>query len=183
MLSNKTFKIIHQIGNALFLRGLNHSQSGNISMRIGNKIYITRRGSMKGFLEKSDIVTVGMKESANDKIASTEMIVHRSIYNQTDAKAIIHCHAPITTALAFSRDEIIPMDLEGSIALPKIPVLNATHATASKELAEKLPPLLIKYHSVVVKGHGIFTMGEKLEDAFHYATLTEYISTILYYAR
>ena len=181
MLSNKIAELFRQIGSALFIRGLNHSHSGNLSIRIGNKIYITRRGSMKGFLKRNDIICTGIKPSPKDKLASTEINVHRAIYNTITAGAIVHCHPPITTALAFSRNEIIPIDVEGLISLPKIPVLECIKATASKELEEKLPPLLHKYKSVVVKGHGIFTVGQTLEDAFHYATLTEHISAILYY--
>ncbi|MEW6027626.1 MAG: class II aldolase/adducin family protein [Planctomycetota bacterium] len=175
-------KIFRQIGNALFISGLNHSHSGNISLRTGNKIYITRRGVNKGFLTKKDIVRTGMNKSRNDYLDSTEVNVHRAIYRATPAKAIIHCHPPIATALSLSRKEIIPADVEGRIALPKIPVLKCQKATASKELENNLPPLLKKYHSAIVRGHGVFCIGQSLEEAFHYATLTEHIAKILYYA-
>jgi len=176
-------KIFKQIGNALFISGLNHSHSGNISLRIGNKIYITRRGVMKGFLTKRDIICTGINNTWNDYLDSTEINVHRAIYRTTSSKAIVHCHPPIAIALSLIRNEIIPIDVEGLIALPKIPVLKCLKATASKELEENLPPLLKKYRSVIIKGHGLFSAGQSLEEAFHYATLTEHIAKIMYYTK
>jgi len=180
-MSNKILEKFQLVGNALFIMGLNHSHSGNISFRNGNKIYITRRGSMKGFLKSSDIIRIGWEKSATDNLSSTEVNVHKAIFRNTSALAIVHCHPPIATALSLLRNEIIPIDVEGRLALPKIPVLKCRKATASKELEENLPPLLGKYHSAIIKGHGLFSVGQSLEEAFHYATLTEYIAKILYY--
>jgi L-fuculose-phosphate aldolase len=181
LIPNHIQRKIQLVGNALFTLGLNHSHSGNISFRKGRKIYITRRGSMKGLLEPADIICLGLEDSARDKIASTEVNVHKAIFRNTQANAIVHCHPPISTALSLIKNKIIPLDVEGRIALPKIPVLKCLKATASKELENKLPPLLEKYRSVIIKGHGLFSIGESLEEAFHYATLTEHISKIIYY--
>ena len=180
-MSIKMLEKFQQVGNALFIMGLNHSHSGNISFRNGNKIYITRRGSMKGFLKKTDIICIEQKKSAMDNLSSTEVNVHKAIFRNVSANAIVHCHPPMATALSINRNALIPIDVEGRITLPKIPVLKCQKATASKELEDKLPPLLKKYKSVIIKGHGLFAVGQSLEDAFHYATLTEYIAKILYY--
>ena len=180
-MSIKMLEKFQQVGNALFIMGLNHSHSGNISFRNGNKIYITRRGSMKGFLKSTDIICIGQGKSTMDNISSTEVNVHKAIFRSVSTSAIVHCHPPIATSLSLIRNEIIPIDVEGRLTLPKIPVLKCRKATASKELEEKLPPLLKKYRSVIIKGHGLFSVGKSLEDAFHYATLTEYIAKILYY--
>jgi L-fuculose-phosphate aldolase len=67
--------------------------------------------------------------------------------------------------------------------MPKIPVLKCLKATASKELEKNLPPLLKKYRSAIIKGHGLFSVGQSLEEAFHYATLTEHIAKIIYYTK
>jgi len=163
--------------------GINTSHSGNISLRRGDIIYITRRGSMKGFLTNKDIITIGLKPSIKDSAASTEAIVHRSIYLNTNAKAVIHTHPPIATAFSFRNSEIKPIDLEGSLLLPRVPVLNCLKPTASKELADKLPQMLKKSPSVLVKRHGLFCIGQTLEDAFHYTSLTEHAAKIIYFMR
>jgi len=182
-MSNKIHEIFSRVGSALFISGLNHSHSGNMSLRCCEKIYITWTGSMKGFLKKSDILCVDLnRPSPLDAAASSEINVHRAIYRFTGVQAVIHTHPPITTALAFRRAKIIPMDVEGRITLPGIPVLKYRKPTASEELGNKLPPLLKKHHSVIIKGHGVFSAGNSLEDAFHYASLTEHISKIIYYA-
>ena len=47
MLEENSFVLFRDIGRDLFLRGLVSSHAGNISLRIGQKICITRRGSRK----------------------------------------------------------------------------------------------------------------------------------------
>lgn len=181
--STKITKVFQQIGWACFISGINTSHSGNISVRSGNKIDITRRGSMKGFLTARDIITIGIKPSRADKHASTEANIHRAIYQNTNARAVLHTHPPIATGLSFRQSDIRPIDVEGSILLPQIPVLKCLKPTASRELATKLPVLLRKYPAVLVKGHGLFCIGATLEEAFHHTTLAEHAAKIITYAR
>ncbi|MFH1228178.1 MAG: class II aldolase/adducin family protein [Planctomycetota bacterium] len=180
-LSTKIVKEFQKIGQAAAQMGINTSHSGNISMRQGKTIYITRRGSMKGFLTSKDIITVGLKPSAKDSLASTEVIVHRSIYLNTNAKVVVHTHPPIATAFSFREKEIKPIDLEGSLLLPRVPVIECLKPTASKELASKLSLMLKKSPAVLIKRHGLFCIGQTLEDAFHYTSLTEHAAKIIYF--
>jgi L-fuculose-phosphate aldolase len=58
MLEENAFAFFRDIGRDLFLRGLISSHAGNISLRIGQKICITRRGSMLGRILPDDLVEV-----------------------------------------------------------------------------------------------------------------------------
>lgn len=168
-------------GRAIFLAGLNNSHSGNISVRVGERILITRRGSMLGFLEDGDIVETGLDH--NDSaiaLASTEIDVHRAIYKETSALAVLHTHPLTAIALSILHDEIIPIDIEGSYYLRRIPVIGFEYGTSSKEMAEQLPKALKKYKIVMVKGHGAFSVGATLEEGLHYAHMLENIAQIIY---
>ena len=69
------------VGNDLFLRGLITSHGGNMSMRLNDRIIITRTGCMLGHITKSDLVEASI--ATNDdtpKNASSEIAVHRAIY-------------------------------------------------------------------------------------------------------
>jgi L-fuculose-phosphate aldolase len=169
-----------KIGKAIFLAGLNNSHSGNISVRVGERILITRRGSMLGFLGDGDVVETGLER--NDSaiaLASTEIDVHRGIYKGTSALAVLHTHPLMATALSILEDEIIPIDVEGSYYLRRIPVLGFEYGTSSKEMAEELPKALKKYKIVMVKGHGAFSVGATLEEGLHYAHMLENIAQII----
>ncbi len=170
-----------RIGHAVFLAGLNNSHSGNMSFRVGDRILITRRGSMLGFLRDGDVVETGLeKNDSGVALASTEVDVHRAIYRGTSALAILHTHLLCATALSILHDEIIPIDVEGSYYLRRIPVLGFEYGTSSKEMAEALPKALKRYKIVMVKAHGAFAVGDTLEEALHYAHMTENIAEIIW---
>lgn len=68
------------VGRDLFTRGLVSSHSGDLSVRQGEHLFITRRGSMLGGLGEDDLVETGL--SRNNRAtprASTELALHRAI--------------------------------------------------------------------------------------------------------
>jgi len=172
------------VGSALYQRGLENSHSGNLSVRIGSRLLITRRGSTLGFLEEGDIVETGLEEDDSGiALASSEVGVHRAIYQGTTAQAVVHTHQIAATALSFIMDEIIPIDVEGSYILRKIPVVECEEGSGSKEMEEKLPPALRDYKIVMLKGHGAFAIGDHLEEAWHYSEGLQNIARIIYMAK
>ena len=170
-----------KIGRIVFQAGLNNSHSGNLSFRAGDRILITRRGSMMGFLEDSDIVETGLEKNDHGvALASTEVDVHRAIYRATSNLAVLHAHPLAATALSVLQDEIIPVDVEGSYSLRKIPVLAFEFGTSSEEMAREIPKALKSYKVVMVKAHGAFAAGHSMEEVMHAVHMTENIAQILW---
>jgi L-fuculose-phosphate aldolase len=67
------------VGRSLFNRGLVSSQSGNLSIRMGDRLIITRRGSNLGDLQESDLIETGIcKNDRSTPLASIELPVHRA---------------------------------------------------------------------------------------------------------
>ncbi len=153
------------VGRILFEAGLNNSHSGNMSVRLGDKVVITRRGSMLAALKPDDLVVVGLStDDSGIALASTEVNVHRAIYTATSALAAVHTHPRSATALSFAMDSIVPVDVEGRYYFKRIPVLEVKKSIGSKELEEELPRLLKDFPVVMVKGHGAFAVGGTLEE-------------------
>ncbi len=175
-------KEMRKYGRLLENRGLNlSSHSGNMSIRRGDRIYIKRRGAMMADLEKEDIVETGVKKDDSGVIiASTEVGVHRAIYNNTSALAVVHAHTPHAIALSLVRDEIIPIDDEGQYHLKKVPILEVEDSIGSEEVEEKLPIVLQDYNAAILKGHGTFAYGENLEEAYNWITVVESICKVIY---
>lgn len=177
-------KDFHRIGRDLFLAGLNNSHSGNLSVRYGDRIVITRRGSMLGHLEERDLIETGLSSNdGNIVLASTEIGVHRAIYQGTSALAIVHAHPVHAISLSLLEDEIIPIDSEGAYLLHKIPVLSAERTIGSVELGEKLPGILREFKIVMVRGHGCFAVGQMLEEAYQWTSCLENVCRIIYLTR
>lgn len=163
-----------RIGRDLFVAGLISSHGGNMSVRMGDRILITRRGSMLARLEERDIIEIGLHENdANIMLASTEIIVHRAIYEGTSALAIVHTHPPYAIAQSLVRDEIVPVDSEGSYLLHKVPVVSAELTAGSDEVARLLPEWLKQYDLVMLRGHGPFAIGHLLEEAYQLTSVFE----------
>lgn len=178
---DKEFQLV---GRDLFLAGLNSSHSGNLSVRYGDRIVITRRGSMLGHLQERDLIETGLeKNDSHITLASTEIRVHRAIYKHTSALAIVHAHPIYATALSLLEDEIIPIDSEGAYMLHKVPVIGVEHTIGSKEVEEQLPELLKEYKIVMIRGHGCFAVGQLLEEAYQWTSALEHVSKIIYTVR
>ncbi|MFX0134282.1 MAG: aldolase [Candidatus Hodarchaeota archaeon] len=169
-----------------FLRehGLISSHGGNISLKRGNNIYIKRTGAMLGDLKPNDVVKTDLyKEDSKILLASKELPVHRNILLNTGALAVIHAHPPYSIVLSFLYDEIIPIDIEGSYIVKKIPVIQLEVATASDESATKVPQVLQDYKVMIIRGHGTFAHGSSLEEAYMWTTVAESVCHLVYLAK
>jgi L-fuculose-phosphate aldolase len=169
------------VGRDLCARGLVASHSGDLSIKLGERLCITHRGSMLSCLEEHDFVETGINK--NDRftpLASTELLVHRAIYKRTSASAIVHAHPAHAVAFSFSEQEIIPCDVEGSLLLSKVPVLGWGTTVKPGELAEEIAETLKTHKIVLVHGHGSFAAAQLLEEAYQYTTALEESCRLLY---
>jgi len=175
------FEQFKQIGRDIFLRGLISSHAGNMSARVMDRIYITRKSSMLGRLQQKDVIELKLgQDNVQAPMASSELVVHTAIYHNTSALAIVHVHPPYATLLSMLRDEIIPVDVEGRYLFTKIPVVTPDQAIGSDESARLVSERLKDYKIVLIRGHGSFAKGETLEEAFMYTTSLESTSFFLW---
>jgi L-fuculose-phosphate aldolase len=180
MIDERLYKEFRDIGRDILLTGLTSSHGGNMSVRVGDRIIIKRRGAQLGRLKQTDFVETGMfTRDSGIMRASTELIVHRAIYEKTSALAVVHSHPRTAIVLSLSRDEIIPIDNEGSYLLRKIPVVSVEMASGSKEMAEKVSEALKGYKIIMQRGHGCFAIGQTLEEAYHWVSALEEVSDII----
>jgi L-fuculose-phosphate aldolase len=162
------------VGRDLFTKGLVSSHSGNLSIRLGERLIITRRTSRLGCLEEHDLIETGInKNDRNTPLASTELAVHRAIYRQTPALAIVHAHPPHAVALSLTETEIAPIDTEGLSTVGRVPVLGWNMEVKPGGLADIIARALGKHCVIVVHGHGSFAIGQILEEAHNYTAALE----------
>ncbi len=163
------------VGRDLFARGLVSSHSGNISVRLGDRIVITRRGSQLGSLEEQDLIETGIFE--NDRftpLASVELPVHRAIYRQTSTLAIIHAHPPHAVALSMTEEELVFEDAEDELAgIGRVPVIGRNTVIKPGGASDLISQELKEHRAVLVDGHGSFTCGQLLEEAYRYTAALE----------
>jgi L-fuculose-phosphate aldolase len=169
------------IGQALFTQGLVSPQGGNLSVKIGERLVITHRGSPLGSIQEKDLVETGIsKNNRATPLASTELEVHRCIYKNTPAQAVVHAHPPYAVALSFVEREIVPRDVEGRALLASVPILEAEGVAKTEELAGEIARLMAQHRVVLVRGHGTFAASQLLEEAYHYTVVLEQSCRLLY---
>ena len=162
------------VGHDLFTRGLVSSNSGNLSLRLGDRLIITRRGCRLGCLKESDLIETGIsKNDRSTPLASTELAVHRAIYQQTPALAIVHAHPPHAVALSLAETEIVPTDAEGLSIVGRVPVLGWHMEVKPGGLADIISQALKQCRIIIVHGHGSFATGQLLEEAHNCTTMLE----------
>jgi L-fuculose-phosphate aldolase len=173
------------LGRDLFLRGLTSSHGGNMSVRLGDRVLITRTGAMLGHLEEKDLIETSLDDlDSSIMLASSELLVHRAIYKNTSALAIVHVHPPHAIALSMiEQDEIIPIDNEGSYVFHKIPIIQTELTTGSKEVAKLASARLRDYRLIMLRGHGCFSIGAVLEEAYQWCSSLEEACRVLCYTR
>jgi L-fuculose-phosphate aldolase len=163
-----------KIGRLLFQEGLIDSHGGNLSLRQGDKIIITRRDAMLGELQEGDLVEVGINPGEGDAQACRELASHRAIYQNTGAQAIVHAHGANTIALSITDNKIVPQDAEGLHLYKSASIVRVRQAIGSDEAARLLPSFLQGGNVIAaVKGFGSFATGKSLEEAYRYTSCLE----------
>jgi L-fuculose-phosphate aldolase len=159
---------ISRFGQKLVHSGLTHAHFGNISVRAGDGFIITTSGSMLDEIDENFLVQLDQcaGDVCPDKKASSETIVHRLIYQQTPARAIMHAHSPYAVALSLlsKEDYLEPRGMESKSFLQRIPLV--TGESGSEELAVNLAAALGVYPAAIARGHGTFAVGNALSEAY-----------------
>ncbi|WP_407354709.1 aldolase [Methanolobus sp. WCC5] len=173
---------ISRIGKKLVQGGLVESHFGNISVRAGNRMLITRSGCALDEITEDMVVEVSIEGTcALDMIASSEAIVHRAIYKSTPALAIVHAHCPfaVTSSLLAEDGSITPVDSEGQYFLGVVPVVRG--GIGSDELAKNLAAALASHKAAIIYSHGTFAIGKVLDEAYVITTQVEHSCRIKYF--
>ncbi len=107
--------------------------------------------------------------------ASSECRVLRQVYKETPHRAVVHVHPP--HAVTLSKNVISPVDSEGLLFCPCIPIL--TGFPGSDELALNISQRLLVSSVAIARGHGAFAGGKDLDEAYIHTTLVEHSCRIL----
>lgn len=168
-----------QVGADIFQRGIASSHGGNLSVRLGDHLLITRRWAQLGHLTDNDVVETGVAH--NDRstpVASSELAVHRAIYEGTSAQAIVHAHPAYATSLSLLQDVIEPIDAQGR-QLGRVPVIGSAVIDDVKDELDTVVRYLQQHPVVVVRGHGTFAIGQLLHEAWGWTSVLEESCRIL----
>jgi L-fuculose-phosphate aldolase len=164
-----------RIGKRLFAEHLVGGNFGNISVREGEHgFYIKRTGTYLDVAGEPVFVPL-VGEVPPD--ASSEYRVHREVYKKSRHMAIVHAHPPAAIALSLVQDTVVPEDSEGRMFCPVISVVSGE--PGSQEIADAVSDALACSNLVVARGHGTFSAGKTIDEAYLYTSLAEHACRVL----
>lgn len=183
--SEDLIRLFQAVGRASLLYDVQDSHSGNMAMLWKDengqeKIVITSTGSQKGALEHDEICFLSTSETDYGYYkASSETDIHARILSLEGVRASIHAHTK-DLAIATLDDEekpsqpapFAPIDPLGFYHLGGlVPVDWVAVPSGSPEMTETIPNRLASHPATVIQGHGVFTRGRTLKEAFFLACI------------
>jgi len=163
-----------RIGRLLFDERLVGSHGGSLSLREGDKIFVTVKDAMLADLKKNDIIQVGLEPGDKDDLAPPEIAVYRALYKQSEITAIVHAQPANSIAISITDNKIMPQDSRGINLYKSAPIVRVRDGAGSDEAARLVPNFLAKENVVaVLKGSGSLAVGGSLEQAYMYTSALE----------
>ncbi len=163
--------------------GLVVGTAGNLSVRSGDLVAITPTSLDFDRLDPGLVCVVGVDGELVEapREPSSELPMHLAVYRETGAAAIVHTHAPYSTALATVVDELPAIHY--MIAELGGPVRVSGYATyGTDELAGTAIEALRGRNAVILGSHGTLTLGDSLEQAYERTVLLEWLAALYYRA-
>jgi len=147
--------------------GLNRGMSGNVSCREGEHFLITPTGVPVDEITPSKIVSLDFDGKVIDiGKPSSEWQFHSAIYRaRAEINAVVHTHAPHSTALACLREDLPPFHYMIALAGGDS-VRCAPYALFGTDtLSQHAVAALVDRKACLLANHGMITLGRDLDEA------------------
>jgi len=174
---------VAEAARRLGAEGLVIGTSGNISARADELVAVTPTGATLSDLGPDEIAVVGLDGAHVDgpRRPTSELELHLGVYRRYGAGAVVHTHAPMSTALACVLDELPVIHYQMLLLGGSVRV--ARYATfGSAELAEATLDALQDRSAALMANHGAIVHGADLDDAVKQTQLLEWACGVYWHA-
>ena len=165
--------------------GLVSWTSGNVSISDGKNLYIKPSGILFKDVHYNNIATVNIKtgEHTRGLKPSTDTESHRVIYkNKPEIRCVIHTHSTFATAFAACGMDIpVYLTAMADEFGQKIPCSNYAEI-GGEEIGHEVCKYADPTGIVLLRNHGVFTIGKDAKSAMKRAVMVEDIAKTTYYA-
>ena len=153
--------------------------AGNVSMRAGELIAITASGVRFADITVDQVTVTDLDGTVVEgQFAPTsELQLHLDVYRRLHTGAVVHTHAPMSTALGCVLDEL-PVVHYQQLLLGGPTKVAPFHPFGTTELAEAVATALGGTNAALMANHGAVTHGQTLEQAVEYSLLLEWACTL-----
>lgn len=142
---------------------------GNVSVKDGDRIYLTPTRQSKKLLTEGKIIVTDLNGNiVEGQLKSTsETPMHCKCYElRDDIGAVVHCHAPFATAWAQANKTIeLKHSHEFIMMFGKVPCL-PYGTPGSLDIIAGLEEVIMEYDVVLLGNHGVLAVGETAFEAY-----------------
>jgi len=178
---------------------LTRALRGHISARISGseRIFIRARGPAESgvrYTTEDEVVEIGLDGKPVAGMPKglrtpSEVFIHTEIYRaRPEVNAVLHLHPPTVVLFTIVGQPLLPIygayDPQGlGIALEDIPTFDSSVLINTPELGRDLSATIGKKRACLMRGHGITTAADSIEEASVIALGLNELATMNYQAR
>ncbi|HEX9917281.1 MAG TPA: class II aldolase/adducin family protein [candidate division Zixibacteria bacterium] len=170
----------------IYQNGFVAANDGNVSVKLSDsRILVTPTGRSKGSLTREELLIIDSKGKmlkGNLKPTSELPLILYAYQKRKDIKATVHAHPPYSTSLGLAGIGL-PKDVlpEVFLTLGEVPLAKyGTPSTA--ELANSVSDYIKDHDAILLKNHGVLTLGKSVEEAYYKLERVEHFAHILWLA-
>lgn len=160
-----------QVAANFYHRGYAFGSTGNLSVRIGDQVWITPTGKSLSGLRPSDLACVSLEGATfNENRPSKEFPFHLAVYHRrADVRAVVHLHSTHAVALSCleaidSEQPVPPLTPYYLMRVAPLAVL-PYFRPGSPKLAGAVAGAAIRHNSMLLRNHGLICLGSDLSEA------------------
>lgn len=155
--------------------GLVVGAGGNLSMRDGNIMYISPSGFDLQEIEDEQWVRVDIDsgEVLDELKPSSEVLMHLECFrNRPDITAVLHAHPSYSVGVSSTGQDIPYMFPDFPAMIHQIEYLDYLIPT-TEVLAEAVESVIPRTDVVVMRNHGVLTVGKTMKEAYFFMQIVE----------
>lgn len=169
------FNELEKYAKELVISGLVVGAGGNLSMREGDYMYISPSGFDLREIEKKNWVKTNIEtgEIHSGLKPSSEIEMHLECFrNNQEIKAVLHAHPTYSNAVSSTGQDIPAMFPDYPAMVKSISYIDYIIPTTNL-LADKIAKLISSNQAIVMRNHGVLTVGLTMKEAYFYMQIIE----------
>lgn len=187
-LSNAERRLIAEACRILANAGLAEDILGHVSLRTSEGLAVRCRGHSESgllFTTENDIHEISSAPLDPSYSAPNELPINSEVLRaRPDVNSVVHVHAPYVVAADLANIEIRPV--VGAFNIPamrmaadRIPVYGRSVLVNSPELGREMAACLGDSPALILRGHGIVTVGSTVQEAVVRALNIEVLAKLM----
>ncbi|MEM3713090.1 MAG: class II aldolase/adducin family protein [Thermoproteota archaeon] len=181
-------KLLAKYAHAIYDAKLATGPGGTLSARLGNSniIFVKPSGFNLGELKPEDFIGVDLKTlqvvSGAAKPSMETGVLVKCHLAREDVNAVIHAHPPFCISLSsVDLDINTPLYPDHVVFLEEVATL-PFYTPGSEELAEAVGKAARNHNCILLKNHGVITLGSSLREAYYRLEIMEESAKIIVFS-